>query len=111
MKGDVIPAVDPDDFKKIWDIRNSVFGNLIDVEMYRSLCNPDTDAKATIVRANFLFMLTRTFPDKFAKIMERGQLNDAFLSTFANISLVEGEDVNVGDFLRQMETVSTTDGE
>ena len=95
MRGDVVPAVDPDDFKKVWDIRNSVFGHLIDVEIYRNLCKPDTDAKAKIVRANFLFTLTRTFPDKFAKIMERGQLNDEFLSTFADIPLIEGEDVNI----------------
>jgi len=105
MRGDVVPAVDPDDFKKVWDIRNSVFGNLIDVEIYRSLCKPDADVKATVVRANVLFILTRTLPDKFAKIMDRGQLNDAFLSTFANIPLVEGEDVNVENLLRQLETV------
>jgi hypothetical protein len=105
MRGEVVPSVDPDDFKKVWDVRNSVIGNLIDIEIYRNLCKPDTDAKATIVRANFLFTLTRTFPDKFANIMERGQLNDEFLSTFANIPLIEGEDVNVEKLLQELETV------
>ena len=111
MRGDVVPSVDPDDFKKVWDVRNSVFGNLIEVEIYRSICKPDTDAKATIVRANFLFSLTRTFPDKFAKFMERGLLNDEFLSTFANIPLTEGEHVNVENLLKEFETVEQAAGQ
>ena len=106
MKGDVIPSVDPDDFKRVWEIRISVFGNLIDVEIYRSLCKPETDVRAAEFRASLLLMLTRAMPEQFAEIMERGQLNDAFLSAFANVPLVEGEDFNVGEFLREMETIS-----
>ena len=106
MKGDVISAVNPDDFKKVWEIRISVFGNLIDLETYRSLCKPNTDVRAANVRANFLLKLTCAMPDQFAELMERGQLNDAFLSAFANVPLVEGEDFNVEGFLREMETIS-----
>jgi hypothetical protein len=81
-------------------------GNLIDEEIYRSLCKPETDVRAAEFRANLLLMLTRAMPDQFAEIMERGQLNDAFLSAFSNVALAEGEDFNVGEFLRQMETSS-----
>ena len=106
MKGDVIPAVDPDDFKRVWEIYISVFGNLIGVEIYRSLCKPDTDVRAAVCRADLLLTLTRAIPDEFAELMERGQLNDAFLSAFANVPLVEGEDFNIGEFLQQMKTIS-----
>src|SRR5690349_14392570 len=106
MKGDVIPAVDPDDFKRVWEIRISVFGNLIDEEIFRSLCKLETDVRAAEFRANLLLTLTRALPDQFAEVMERGQLNDAFLSAFSNVASAEGEDFNVGEFLRQMETSS-----
>ena len=105
MKGDVIRAVDPDDFKRVWEVRISVFGNLIDEEIYRGLCKPETDVRAAEFRASFLLMLTRTMPDQFVELMERGQLDDAFLSAFSSVALVEGEVSNVGELLRQMERI------
>ena len=72
---------------------------------YRGLCKPETDVRAAEFRASFLLMLTRTMPDQFVELMERGQLDDAFLSAFSSVALVEGEVSNVGELLRQMERI------
>jgi len=102
MKGDVIPTVDPDDFKKAWEVCRVCFDGCIDLESVKPLFKPDTNAEAAIVRASMLLMMTQTMPNELADVMDKGQPSDAFLTKFAQIPLVASGEINVGELLKTL---------
>jgi hypothetical protein len=88
MKGDPIPPVDPEDFKKCWELRRSSPGGSIDIELYRRRCKPETDAFAAGFRAAALLALLPLIPpDELVS----GEPSEALLEEFAQMPLAEGK--------------------
>jgi hypothetical protein len=42
MPGQFVPPVDPEDFKRCWELRRELDGT-IDLELYRQLCKPKSN--------------------------------------------------------------------
>jgi hypothetical protein len=92
MRGNRVPTVDPDDFKKCWRLRRSLPGGSVDVEVYRKLCKPETDAFAAGFRASALFALLPLIP---SDELVNGEPSDVLLEEFARMPLEEGEPVSL----------------
>lgn len=99
LKSCLVPIIDPDDFKKIWEVRRVCFGGYIDVDSLKPLCKPDTDVEAAITRATLLLLLTQKFPGELSEFMEHGQPSDAFVTTFAQTPLAAGGTFDLGELI------------
>jgi hypothetical protein len=89
MQGNLVPTVDPEDFKKCWELRRSLVGGSIDIELYRKRCKPTTDAFAAGFRASALLAMLPLIPPEE---LVNGEPTDAFLEEFARMPL-EGKAV------------------
>jgi hypothetical protein len=102
MRGDTVPSVDPDDFKKVWAVRRALVGGSIDVEIFRRICKPSTDVMAAGYRASLLLLLTQSLPDELTEFVLEGEPSDAFLEMFATAALEEGKPLSLRELLKQI---------
>jgi len=102
LKGDSVPTIDFGDFKKAWEVRRVCFDGYIDVESVKPLFKPEMSVEAAIFRATMLLLLTQTMPDELAEFMDHGQPSDAFLAAFAQMPLIKGDEINVGELLKTL---------
>jgi len=103
MKGP-IPAVDAEDFKKCWELRRELEGGSIDLELFRSLCKPTTDAFASGIRASCLLTLIQLAPPELASHIQDGAPSDALLKAFAQMPLEAGKPLSGQELLRFCQT-------
>jgi hypothetical protein len=85
-----LASVEPEDFKKAWQIRRETSDSSVDAELFRLVCKPETDYLAAGYRASFLLLLIERFPELMAPFMVNGELSDAFLAAFAAFPLEIG---------------------
>ena len=102
-------TVNPTDLKKCWELRQALVGGSIDVELYRNLCGPGTDAIAAGTRVTALLMLIQLVPEEaLAGEVVKGQPSDAFLEAFARTPLTEGLAFSVDELLHSTKEKAPT---
>jgi hypothetical protein len=83
-----IPPVDPEDFKKCWQLRRELEGGSIDLELFRQICKPETDAFAAGFRASTLLAMLPLIPPEE---LVNGEPSDPLLTEFARMPFEEGK--------------------
>jgi hypothetical protein len=115
QEGDV-PAVSPDDLKKVWkmsadfEARNPGQCGAIGNSLYKSVCSPGADVVSVWYRASMLCVLKEMMPELLASWTHDGQLDDVVfevMSTFPvqkmKIGVArEGPPFDVEEFVKQI---------
>jgi hypothetical protein len=112
--GEVVPAVEPDDLKVVWQIGKDVQAvhsgqNVaVGLDLMKQACKPEADIQAVSYRASLLWMMSQIAPEQIAPFMRDGQPDDSVFRAAAKIPVEwmgvgivrEGPPFDVNEFLR-----------
>ena len=112
--GELVPEVDPDDVKTVWQIGMDAQANhasknvAVGIDLIKHACRPEANIEAVTYRASSLWLMSQIVPEQFAKFTRDGQPDVVAFHAAAKVPLEwmgvgvvrEGPPFDVNEFLR-----------